>query len=454
MTEEGAPAPAEQAPDKKENRCAACGNVIPRAGYFCPNCGTPVPGAPPPYALHPRTWTGQPVYFERPRSSTRAVFKAIAGVLIISFAAVLIIELVTLIYGASLVGPDILDSGWRYPLFVITPVLVRFASLSGYTLLGYYLFLVGAIVVSVAWVLLTSMKGFRAELEMKAKPREHSALFDAGALMFATIFFSIVTALLLGGSSPAPSSGNTLSQSLLTFASASVWEELVTRVLLIGVPLLIIHIVIKKRQALHKYLLGAGFKLGVPEAALIILSGAMFGVAHYDGGWGAWKIIPATVAGFAFGYLFLRHGLPAAIVVHFGTDYLSMPSDVFNSTGLLGVLGITELIWAGAGAVFFVYFVIRILEYLSRTELFAEKARPQVAAQWGYWTYPQQPTPYGPLPQVQTPTTPVRTPEQHVSYAVPIGHGFGAGYICPACGGREARWIDGRFQCLTCGRLS
>src|SRR5207249_6609828 len=44
----------------------------------------------------------------------------------------------------------------------------------------------------------------------------------------------------------------------------------------------------------------------------LIASSVIFGLAHAPG-WGLWKVIPAMVAGLGFGYLFLRHGIAAAI---------------------------------------------------------------------------------------------------------------------------------------------
>ncbi len=456
MTGEGAPDTASKEPDLPTkqptagNNCTVCGSAVPDKGYFCPNCGTPIAGAQPTFVPVPVTWTGHPAYRGEVRTQIRPVLKAIGAILIISLIIVLVLEVAALIDGANLVAPAIFDENWSYTLYVIVPFLVHIASLSGNALLGYYLFLICAIVLSVAWVLINSAKGLAKEIQMKGEPKNHSALFDVGGLLFATSFFSVVVALIFSGTRSTPTIG-TLSEALLVLASASVWEELVARVLLIGVPLLIIHLVLHRRAALHRYLVGGGFKIGLPETVLIAVSGLMFGYAHYDGGWGLWKIAPAAVAGFALGYLFVRHGLVAAILLHFATDYLTMPGDVFNSIGLQGAIGLTTLVWIGAGAVFFVYFTLRVLEHISGVEIMKSQARPLMTTQT------PGVSPYQPVPiPMQAPGSTLQGPDAgNAVRAGTVGHAFGHSYfICPSCGSTQARWINGRFQCLSCGRLS
>src|SRR5437764_13379558 len=75
-----------------------------------------------------------------------------------------------------------------------------------------------------------------------------------------------------------------------------------------------------------RYLIGGVLRRDSPKEALVagwaflFASSAIFGLAHAPG-WGWWKVIPAMVAGLGFGYLFLRHGIGAAILAHFVNDY-------------------------------------------------------------------------------------------------------------------------------------
>jgi len=395
-----------------------------------------------------------PYYTPKAPISWRTVAKTIASVLMIVLVAQILLQVVTLVYGVGIVGPAIMDRTDipSYTLFIVLPFFVDLVTISGGVLYAYYLFVVAAIVASVAWIYLSSARGFLLELTGKAKSREHSPLFETAALLFATFFFSVVIGLLVAlfGGSTGGLPETTLADDLFSLANASVWEELAVRVLLIGIPLLLIDLFRRSTKKWHKYIIGSGFKFGVPEVLLVLVSAVVFGFAHYEGGWGAWKIIPTSVAGLAFGYLFLKYGLAAGIVLHFTTDYLAMPGLVFSTeTGALTIfIGLLAFLWVVLGAVFFTYFTVRLVEFFSRKPI-TRRPMPVGAAQFypGANPYAQyQPHYVIPQPQAQTGT------------AQMVGHpgaqyGYG-GYICPVCGNTQARWLGGKFQCLKCGNLS
>jgi hypothetical protein len=423
-------------------------------GVYCPNCGAVKPsmvGKPPPYAP---SWmrTGWPGYQGQPRAQVRPVFKAIAAGIMISLTIWILLAFVTLIYGVGVVVPDIQDDflgGFR--LFVAVPYLIPFGSLSGTGLIVYYFLLVAAISASLAWVLFSSAKGFVKEITMKAKAREHTPLFEVCALMFATFFLNFVIILVTGAANDdTPGTGDTLSQLLLELANASVWEEIAVRVLFIGVPLIFIDLIRgKPRKDWYAYILGGKFKIGIPETGLVIFSASMFGVAHYLGGWGEWKIPAAGIVGIAFGYLYLKFGIAASITLHFTYDYLSMPGMVFNPD-LDTVLTVLLLVWLGAGAIFTVYYSIRITEFLTGMRFWEETPRPEAYGQ-PYGAPPQAPyqqsRPYAQHPQPGPGYQPSYPPPPQVWDP-------SRGYVCPVCGNLEARWVNGRFQCLRCGHLS
>ena len=444
MTSEPQPAALQQ-----KERCVVCGAEIPELGVYCPNCGATKPsmqGKPVPYAPSwMRTGWMQPA--QRAPVSARAVFKMLASFAMLTLIAWVLFAFVTLIYGVGIVSPEIQDGTLEaFPLFVAVPYLVTFASLSGTGLLLYYFFLVAAIVASVTWVLISSAKGYLKELSMKAKPRDHSAVFAVCAVFFATLFLNFIIVIVTGAANDnAPGTSQTTGELLLSLANASVWEEIVVRVLLVGIPLVVIDLIRRKmRKDWHAYLLGGRFVIGLPEAVLIIFSASMFGVAHYLGGWGEWKIPAAGIAGLAFGYLFLRYGIAAAITLHFTFDYLGMPAEVF-SEDLNLLVGLLAFAWLAVGAAFTVYYIVRIVESLTGRKYWEGRPQPALYA-WPYqpWRYQQgsSPAPYGDVyygPGYSPPSV----------YQNPSG-----GYVCPVCGSLEARWKDGRFQCLRCGHLS
>jgi len=424
-------------PPPPQEFCRFCGAQVPSSGNYCPRCGA-MSGQAMMHGLPPAGNRQMAAYMQPvKRTDFRLVVKTISAFIMLTFVVQLLVSLGTLLYGANLVIPDILDTWSGFTLFLVVPVIVDLFTLSGYVLLAYYLFLVFAIFVSCIWVLLTSLQGFKKELTMKAKSREHSALFDTVGLLFATVFFSAVIGLI---ASPAPEdlpSTDSVSEMLFVLANASVWEEIAVRVLFIGVPLIFVDILRRTRQKhWYTYAVGGGMSLGTPEIILIAASSLIFGVGHFTGGWGAWKILPATVGGLAFGYLFLKFGIAASIMMHFGTDYLSMPSEVTGSTAMLVLTGIGILIWLGVGFGFFAYYTTRVLEFFTGRQYFGPtpEAYPQP---WGmppsypYAQVQQYEPPYPPQQiswqQPQSATQPTPT-----TYGPPVRSWFTDGYVCPA----------------------
>ena len=442
-----------------DEACLNCGAVIPGIGSFCPNCGALKPSLRHQGAVFPSGYLGlpqRPYQYQTTRRAPqwRSVLKAVMSYTMITYLIYQLVMLIALIYGISIVLPAV--DGIHYPVYIIAPILIHIFTLTGGALAIYYILIVIAISLSAAWLYITGFKGFAEELSMTAKSRQHSKIFDLCGLFFGVLFLDMIVALLLlaGGRTPIdPTNTSEPSELLFYLANASVWEELVVRVLLIGLPLILIDLVRGRlREHKYSYILGGGFNIGIPEIVLIIVSSSVFGYAHLSD-YGSWKVFPAAVAGLAFAYMFLRHGLGGAIMLHFAFDYLGMPGTAFgSSSGMDALLGLALLLWIGLGFIFFVYYLVRIGEFLTG-RLFMEE-RPTLAGApsfpYGssiYYGSPAQPGTGSPgsipyqestAPAMQTPTPPM----------------FGRGWTCPQCGHHEARWVEGKFQCLRCGHLS
>lgn len=449
-------------PEPPDEFCTACGARIPGRGRFCPNCGSVkpsmrrpdgwtanVPGVPP---VPSYAWQPHMVAQPRKRPSWRVVVKGVMAALMLTYVAYLLVTVGVLIYGVGIVLPVI--GNHQYTLYALLPLLTPLLSISGAAFETYYLLIVAAIIASVGWVALSSLKGFTEEVFMKAESRRHSALFDVCGIFFGILFFDLALAFFMTATGYEPSDPTEESsewQLLFSLANASVWEELVARVLLIGVPLFFIDLFRHRSPPKpHKYLLGGGFSFGLVEVVLVIVSAGLFGLAHYDA-WGAWKILPSAIAGLGFGYLFLRHGLAAAIVLHFAFDYMSMPMTVFpDSLGLTVALVVGILLWAGLGLVFFGYYVIRMLEFVTAKKYLEERPQLVGAPLPFQYTYAagemRAPETFGPKPSAQNQGN-AQTWQNERS--VPIG-----GYVCPICGHTQARWAEGRFHCMRCGHSS
>jgi len=371
----------------------------------------------------------------------------------LSFLLQLALSAIVLVYGATIVAPEIMDSWEGFPLFLVLPVIVEIVTLSGTALLAYYFLLIAAILASCAYFFAKGTRPYLRELTMSAKSREHSIIFATIGLLFATVFFSLLIALLVSPSEDELPEAATTAEYLFLLANASVWEEVIVRVLMIGLPMLVIDLVRRKWQTrLRSYIFGGGFRMGMPEVSLLVASSLIFGFAHFTSGWGAWKILPATVGGLAFGYLFLRYGIAASITMHFGTDYLTMPIEVSDSFGLAVITGIGIVVWAAFGLIFFTYYTIRVIEFLSGTKLFEPAPTPEpVTFAWPYVTPISPPTNNGQWPGDQRPADPGTMGRPRATVPPPRSGSVVGGYVCPRCGGVEARWRDGRFECLRCG---
>lgn len=446
------------APPNTGEFCIQCGTHFKQGAVFCEMCGAVRPSMrtmPPTSHMDWRTWALRRDQYPiaQRRTPWRALLKAFFSFSVFTVIISLIAGLVALIYGMGLVTPYILDTGYNYDLFIVIPIFIALANLSGNILLAYYFAIVAAIVASCAWVFLTSYKGFFNELTVKAKPREHSPIFDISGLVFANVFLTLVIlfiAVILGAGDTDDVVEGDLEEMLFALANASVWEEVIVRILMIGLPLVVVDLIRKKKMRWHAYIIGGKFEIGIPEVVLVIVSATIFGYAHFLGDWGFWKVPAASIGGIAFGYLFLKHGLASAIVMHFAIDYAGMPSQVFGYSNT--VEGILLLIWVGLGFVFTVYYLTRIGEFLTGQK-YLEDGPPQlipspVPQAWGFQPgYAQQPpSQYGQSGVQQSPSAP--TPP------VEPGRAYYGGYVCPNCGSTEARWINGQFQCLRCGKLT
>jgi len=119
---------------------------------------------------------------------------------------------------------------------------------------------------------------------------------------------------------------------------APLTEELVFRVLLIGIPLFAIYShkasirlffsSVWKPQNLHIYESKKAF-------VLIATVGVIFGLAHIISGepWSLGKFSQAVASGIIIGWVYFRYGLVASILIHWATNYFIF-SYIFLITGI------------------------------------------------------------------------------------------------------------------------
>jgi hypothetical protein len=115
-------------------------------------------------------------------------------------------------------------------------------------------------------------------------------------------------------------------------------------------------------NGLWGYVLGGGFRIGPLEAFFIAGSALMFGLAHVAG-WDLFKALPTFVAGLGFGYLFLKVGIHAAILLHFAFDYLSLGQSLLPGFGLMELLLLA--VFTVVGAFYFGHYAVQAARWFA-----------------------------------------------------------------------------------------
>lgn len=112
----------------------------------------------------------------------------------------------------------------------------------------------------------------------------------------------------------------------LTVTVAPIPEELAFRALLLGVPLFLAY----SWSASPRHFVACMWRpsrLRITHykkaAALVVITAAGFGLAHVaaEDSWGPGKFAQASAAGLVLGWVYIRYGLAAAILVHWGANY-------------------------------------------------------------------------------------------------------------------------------------
>ncbi len=263
----------------------------------------------------------------------------LAGAILL--AVMLLTEIITLI---SRTVPVLLGGGFNYVFEVILPEPMVVAIVHGDVALICWILTIIAEISCATYILWIFFSGVRkASAEKDSEHIERSSLYWVSVLFCANLFFEIV----IFGLAEALGSGVDTSwmdeytddQMLVLLAYAPVWEELITRVMLIGLPIFLIQLVRTRNIGSAKLILG-GFGMNKIAFILMIVSGIVFGMAHYYA-WGMTKAAVTCIGGFVLGYVYIRFGLYAAIVMHFLTDYMSyafMGVEVLYSLSVIAIL--------------------------------------------------------------------------------------------------------------------
>ncbi len=383
------------------NYCPHCGRSLPPDSQFCPGCGVKLGESPAPRA-----------------EKTMGLGDVID--LLASWAGVLLIALLTVnVFIALAVSPEIISNigDFGYTLFILVPFIVDIYTATGPLAIAFYVAIVAILVAS--WGLLI-WNSKRAAKEVTGDfSGERSPLFKVTTLFAAILFFNYVFILLIemGGTTPSTPGFGALPDWYLFYVlmNAAVYEELICRVLFIGVPISIMVLMNRREGSPLRALIG-GTGMGDAEKVLIIISSVLFAFGHLEG-WDVWKIFPTFLAGLAMGYLFVKYGLYAAVMFHFSFNFLSAPALYTDSLLAMAFTGVLIIGFLGLGVPYFFIYAKAAIESVTGKDLSLKGLQgPQEA--------PSRPRedPY-PMPRAK----------------------------CPSCGNDGAVYQRGELQCPRCG---
>ena len=454
--------------------CPVCGLQLAgtHPNVICPRCGTshsfarcPGCGLPSPYLQTGRLW------FERDIGILLSIIWNISIILVFLLLA---INLVSLLFSSVVLIPPGLNSGslQSWPLFTIFPNLSVIYVITGTYAISIFFLLIFAILFF-TYVYYITRDGKDA-VRLVSSPltsilprlRSKNRLSMVAQLFLATLFFQIIYILFLnlfGVETSSPSLGEEKWITLFGLASASVYEELVSRIVLIGFPMFIGSIILRSleckkvrqvdsltitRRGRHiigsfKYLWGGNVDRKSPRPVIIsalilgIFSSLMFSVAHL--GWGDWKLLPTFIAGLALCYAFLRGGFFAAVLLHFATNYFSATSLIVEGDIVLEVfLSFLLFIFIILGSGFLIYYFIYFNNLLKETLFGITKPSPvpiQTQQEFQYSSRQSMAQPYD------------------QQYAVRNFLPTLFSTACPHCGWPEAIYVERKLKCTNCGKL-
>jgi len=275
--------------------CERCGYYGSLGARYCPVCGSPIP--------------------RRERNSD---LKNIVLVMGCAVSVLVIIGLLfEIIVGLGKAG-FVIDNlnGYTDHLFIIIPSILDLFTVSGDMLIVYYILLLAAVTVSILTLVYVTAGRYGSKKDIADTP-----LYEMAVLFGALYFVQIVMIIFLNaiGVDTDTPGDRPVWQWMFELLQASVWEEVITRFLYLGLPVTIVYYMMRKEGRSPRWLLG-GFGIDKVSLIFIVFSAFMFGAGHLSG-WGVWKFAPTFLFGLITGYLYCKYGIYVTICFHFLTDY-------------------------------------------------------------------------------------------------------------------------------------
>lgn len=207
------------------------------AGYaYCASCGRPL----------------RPVQAEPRTSSQWNVLRSVIIGTSVLVAVLLLAEFCAMLLGIGTVWDW--ASGASYDVLLLAPKLVSVGALGGTGLQLFWIVIVAAIVASVALVLYQTLPALRAPREKVAEEFSKTPLYWVAMLLGAALFLNVVCVVIQIDevNLPTDSAIGFIPEALYAYANAAVWEEVITRIVWIGVPMAVLGLLCKKKDALDR----------------------------------------------------------------------------------------------------------------------------------------------------------------------------------------------------------
>ena len=261
----------------------------------------------------------------------------------------IIMVLLDILYSLKIYGMDLKKfMNLPFIVFVIIPTPVPLFELPGIFTYYYMIFL----------LLLITIFFIYAIMNLSIN-RENSALFKIAEFFALNLFLSIVYFEFINSIGEPVHVPITNSVpfyiNFYELTNAGLYEELITRVLYIGIPLFLYYRYKGIKMPWYRIIWGGNYRLGKPEITVWVISSVIFGIAH-SAAWDWSKTPQAMLGGFLLGYLYLRYGLFADVLFHYSIDAsdailtTALGSPVANSS-TQGILGLEYLVFIIGGIV-------------------------------------------------------------------------------------------------------
>lgn len=205
-----------------------------------------------------------------------------------------------------------------------------------------------------------------------------ATLSKAGILLGVTTTFSmafiLLTELLGMGMSTDMMDGMNNYAIMASMMMAGPEEEFLCRILLIGIPMVIICAVMGFKGCL-KYALG-GFGMSRAALVLIVISAVIFALMHLDG-WTIMKVPDTLITGLLFGYVFVQYGVHASIVMHSVFDMLACFDIFVDGMGTIPMIAVAVI-----GIPLVVRSVMKYRDYIPKNNMH-ESFEGNILQMWG-----------------------------------------------------------------------